>query len=302
MASATSSGWRAQIIEPIVPAYTTNDRVAAVIVGGSTARGHADRYSDIELGVFWHEPPNEDDRQAAAKAISPAFGDLIRLYPYDPDEEVWSDDFALGRNTAGEPHSGVLLEVVHHTTDFVERTFEEVQTKHNPDLLKQNLIAGIGDGHVLYNPALVEDWQGRARDYPDELADAVVRRYAQIDHFWRWQMWLERSNNLLMLYQSFVQVQTRLLHTLLGLNRVYYFGFKWLDGVDDRLERKPVDLVPRLAEVYEAEPTIGAQLLAELVEETYDLIEVHMPDADIEWLRSVFRYQRPVWAERPPSP
>ncbi|HET9221727.1 MAG TPA: hypothetical protein VFO07_04450, partial [Roseiflexaceae bacterium] len=45
---------------------------------------HADRDSDIELGVFWHQPPTDADRQTAANAIS---GDLVRLYPYDPAEE-----------------------------------------------------------------------------------------------------------------------------------------------------------------------------------------------------------------------
>jgi len=52
-----ASQWRREIGETIGAAYAGNGKVAAVILGGSTARGHADRYSDIELGVFWHTPP-----------------------------------------------------------------------------------------------------------------------------------------------------------------------------------------------------------------------------------------------------
>ena len=37
-----------------------------MILAGSTARGHAD-FSDIDLGVFWHEPPTEDERLAAVE-------------------------------------------------------------------------------------------------------------------------------------------------------------------------------------------------------------------------------------------
>jgi molecular chaperone GrpE len=39
-----------------------------MLVGGSTARGHADRFSDLELGIFWHEPPTDEERREAAEA------------------------------------------------------------------------------------------------------------------------------------------------------------------------------------------------------------------------------------------
>jgi len=87
---------------------------------------------------------------------------------------------------------------------------------------------------------------------------------------------------------------------LLGLNRVYYFGFKWLDVVSERLAQKPADLVSRLRQVYQLEPAEGAHKLAALVEETYDLIETQLPEIDIAWLRAVFRYRRPVWDQAPP--
>jgi hypothetical protein len=114
-------------------------------------------------------------------------------------------------------------------------------------------------------------------------------------------MWLARSGNLMMLYQSFTQVQQQLLHVLLGLNRVYYFGFKWLDVVDERLVQKPPDLVRRLKQVYQVDPASGAHELAALVEETYDLIEKQLPEIDVDWLRTVFRYRRPAWDHAPPA-
>lgn len=49
-------------------------------------------------------------------------GDLLRLYPYDPDEEVWSDDLMLGRKSSKEANSGALLEIVHYTNMYVEGT------------------------------------------------------------------------------------------------------------------------------------------------------------------------------------
>jgi|SRR6266508_1899914 len=294
----TASQWRLAIMREIAPLYADNPAVAAVIVGGSSARGHADQYSDIELGVFWHTPPTDAQRQLV---VDRAGADLLALYPYDQQEEVWCDDYMIGRAQADVPKSGILVEVVHYTTEFMNRVLEQVLEQHNPEELKQNLIAGVLDAVTLHGSALIQEWQNRAIHYPEPLAIAVVNRHATIDHFWRWEMLLHRHQNLMLLYQSFSQVQQKLLHVLLGLNRVYYFGFKWLDVVAARLPLAPPDLLHRLTQAYQVEPTEGAYQIAALVEETYDLVEKHMPTVDVDWLRRVFRYRRPVWSEPPLS-
>jgi hypothetical protein len=87
---------------------------------------------------------------------------------------------------------------------------------------------------------------------------------------------------------------------LLGLNREYYFGFKRLDVVIDRMSVKPEDLSQRLQEVYVLPPEEGVRSIIKLVDETYTLIEGHMPEIDVGWLRKVFHYKRPSWDDQPP--
>ena len=292
------SQWRQAIARRLASIYALNPRIAAVLVGGSTARGHADRYSDIELGVFWNEPPTEEERRAV---IDLAGGDVVRLYPYDSHEEVWADDYMMGRAAPGQPQSGVLIEVGNYTVDFMNRTFESVLRQYDPDEMKQNLISGVVDGIPLHNHHMIHQWQQRARSYPDALAVAVIKRHALIDHFWRWEMFLHRQENLMLLYHSFSQVQMKVLHVLLGMNHTYYFGFKWLDVVADRLSITPADLSQRLRQVYQVEPAEGAQRIAALVEETYDLVEQHVPGIDVDRLRRIFRYRRPFWEQPPPA-
>jgi hypothetical protein len=200
----SDSLWRQSIAQRISPAYSTNPNVAAIILGGSTARGHADRYSDIELGVFWSQPPTEIERN---RAIVQSGGRQIRLYPYDPIEEVWSDDFTMGIGGPNAEKEGIFTEIAHYTTDFVNRTLDEVLHQYNPHELKQNLIAGILDSIPLHHPALIMDWKTRLAYYPDGLQVAAINRHAQIDHFWRWHMFLERGPNLMMLYHSFTSIQ-----------------------------------------------------------------------------------------------
>jgi hypothetical protein len=294
----SASQWRFEYVQPLAQAFAANPQVQAVLLGGSTARGHADRYSDIEVGVFWRQDPSDEERYAAAEQIN---GDLLRLYPYDPAESVWCDDYMLGRRLPDQPRSGILVEVVHYRTAFMERILEEVLQQHDPSPAKQNLIAAVVDGLALHNAGLIEAWKARATHYPDELSLAVVKRYAVIDHFWRWQMWLERGENLMMLYQSWAQIEQQVLYVLLGLNKVYSFGFKWLEVLAGRLTWKPERLVERLAMIYQVEPAQGAQQLASLVEETFDLVEQHLPGVDVNRFRAIFRYQRPLWEEAPPA-
>lgn len=293
-----ASQWRHTIATRIAPMYADNHHVAAIILGGSTARGHADGYSDIELGVFWHQPPSEDERRAVVAQIG---ADLIRLYPYDADEDLWADDYMIGRAAPDAPKSGVLVEVMHTLTTSIEHTLTDVLNEHNPDQWKQNVIAGIVDGVPLHGIDAIQRWQDRARRYPTELAVAVVKRHAQIDHFWRWKMLLQREENLMLLYHMFSQVQQQLLHVLLGVNRVYWFGFKWIDQVTERLIIAPPNVTTRLKQTYQVAPADAAHDLAALVEEIYDLVEQHVPDVDVARLRAVFRYRRPHWEQPPPG-
>jgi hypothetical protein len=277
--------------------YAAYPDVAAMFLSGSTARGHADKYSDIEVGVFWHTPPTDVARQAA---VARSGGDLLRSYPHNPMYNVWSDDLMIGRSAPALPQSGVLVEVGHYTTAHIERTLGLVLDHHDPDETKHNLLAGIMDAIPLHGADMIRLWQARAAVYPRALTVATIKRHGVIDHFWRWEMFLHRGENLMQMYAMFSQVAHKLLHMLLALNRVYYFGFKWLDQVVARLTIAPTNLLFRLQQVYTVPPAEGAHVLAMLVEDTFSLVEQHLPEIDVNWFRAVFRYRRPAWERMPP--
>jgi hypothetical protein len=294
-----ASLWRSTIAEKLARLYAQNPQVAAVILGGSTARGHADQFSDIELGVFWHQSPTDAERQ---HVIDTAGADLIWLYPYEPDEHVWCDDYMMGRAASGQPKTGVLIEAVHYLAAFAMQTIEDVVSRHSTSEAAHNLIAGILDARPLHGEALVQAWQAQARTYPRELAIKLINAYGVIDHFWRWEMYLQRGENLMLLYQSFAQVQQKILHMLLALNGVYYSGFKWLDVVLARCPIQPVNLAARLRNIYQLPGDAAAQQLTALVEETYTLIEQTLPEVNVTRLREIFHYRRPIWTHSPFDP
>jgi len=87
---------------------------------------------------------------------------------------------------------------------------------------------------------------------------------------------------------------------LLAVNRVYYFGFKWLDVILEQCQVAPRDFLARFRDVSQQADLAAAIRLGELVEESYDLVEAKVPGVDVNWLRSVFRWERPSWGHDGP--
>lgn len=121
---------------------------------------------------------------------------------------------------------------------------------------------------------------------------------AQIDHFWRFEMFRARRHPLLA-SRALVDAHERVLRTLLAVNRVYYFGFKSLDAVFSRLRLAPARLETRIRDTYGSESPDAERVLSDLIEETYDLVEAHVPGVDVDRLRNIFRYRRPLWDNHP---
>jgi hypothetical protein len=262
--------------------------VAAVLLGGSAARGHADRYSDLELAVVWREPPSEADRAAA---IAAAGGDLVTLYPVEGG--VWADAWKIGRRN-GVPFTGIEVDTSHSLVDTVEQVLHDVVERCDPGPEKQLIVGGILHAIPLHGSALVERWQQRAASYPDDLRLAVVRAHAQIEGLWRIDAYAARDNPVAG-YQVLAAAHEDLLHVLLGLNRVYFSGFKSLTAVVQDFRIAPHDLLERIRASYPLVAGRSKAMLTALVEETHDLIEEHVPAIDVERLREILRYDRPLW-------
>jgi hypothetical protein len=280
--------------ERLAQAYANHPSVVAVIAGGSVARGHADRFSDLEVGVIWAEAPTKSERAAA---IDAAGGDLVRLYPAEEGEldgPIWSDAWKIGR-LDDVPLTGIEVDMHHFVEETVDSVLQAVLVDFDPDPLKLSFVGFLFHGIPLHGSDRVQSWQERAATYPDELRVAVVRAHAQIEGLWRLDAYCARGNPVAG-YAALASAHEELLQTLLGLNRVYFSGFKSLEAVTAELDLAPTDLLERIRASYPLRPGASKEGLTQLVEETYDLIEEHLPEIDVERLRSFLRYERPLWA------
>ena len=291
-----ASQWRQDIARQIAPLYAAQAGVTAVMLASSAARGRSDRYSDLDIIVFWDDLPDELARETILS--QPPF-DLIRLYPYDPEWCCWSDLATWGRDQSKARQSGLALDITHYQNVTVKAWLHEVTVAHSTAEPPHNLLALLAGGRPLYGVACIKEWQKQI-SYPDGLAARMVRRYGQIDYFWRWRSALERGDNMLLFQRNMAQWGESLLRMLLALNRVFFFGLGWQDEVLARLALAPADFAARYQALWSLGPAEQAEALRRLIEESYDLVEIHLPEANVAWLRDVFRYQRRFWTEPPP--
>ncbi|MER7247770.1 hypothetical protein [Kribbella sp. NPDC000426] len=288
MAVTEAARWRREAVRPVLAAFAAADGVDAVMMSGSSARGDADEWSDVEVGVFWQRPPSERDRLAAAQLARAADARIVSDVDAPPP---WYDHLYLG---AAHP-DGLMIEVAHMLTSDVERALDAVLTAGRPDDAAMVLMKGMLDGRDPMGPRaeLVDRWKERAAAYPRELAIAVVQHNGNIEKFWRLQMLVERDNPFL-LARELVRITGQLLIVLHALNGQYCsshpLSFKRLDTIERDLSLAPQALAARLRAVF-TEPD-GAVVLRDLIEETFDLVEHHLPEVDINALRTTFRADR----------
>ena len=94
--------------EKIAPLYAAEPDVVAVVVCGSAARDLSDSFSDLEMCTFWRRPPTDEERLALIRRVG---GTRVSLYPYEPENGDWSEEFLL---------PGLKVDMGHRTLDISE--------------------------------------------------------------------------------------------------------------------------------------------------------------------------------------
>jgi len=283
------SRWRYVLAQQIASHYHANPKVAAVLVEGSVARGYADRSSDLDLAVFWTEPPTAQERRDIAKRT----GERYR-HPSPSHKE------AAGWETRNV-REGVAIDVRHTTVAATEGFLAAVLEHADPSLSKQQRLAALRSALPLVNPTLITHWQQQAAAYPYELAVAMVRAHLRFRPAWEQEQLAER-HEVLVLYDSFCTAQKHLLLVLLGLNRLYYPGWRWMDRLLDQLQVTSPNLSPRFKQLFaivSIDPLASVYQLHELIEETFRLVETHLGEVDTHAARERLRGQRRAWEHAP---
>src|SRR4051794_8464926 len=195
---------RRALAEIVAPAYAANPKVAGVLLAGSVARGLADQFSDIEIDIFWHAPPTDQDRSAPIERAG-----WQTAYRH-VDENEWADGFLI---------AGVKVDTSQFLVSTIDRWLDDVLVRAEIEPEYQVRITAIQHGQPLYGAALIERWRTKSAAYPDALAHAMVAEYASFRPRYLLEM-LAARDDVLLLHQDLVAIEQQILSVLMGINRM----------------------------------------------------------------------------------
>lgn len=292
-----------RLVRELARIYTADPRVLAVLAGGSVARGCADEYSDVEIGVFWDTPPSDEDRRDAARQMG---GDVWKFDPSGGDRA--SEHIGLSEATVGSRRyrGTAMVSPVHITVDTAEQWIGALIDDLDTDPHKYELAAAVRYGVPVYGRDLLRRWQEKAASFPDRLAVKLVQQNLWLGPWFNQGSYVARADHLV-LAQNLVWMQQGIVNVLAALNREYLpsMEHKWVGWLLERLEIKPDDCPARLRATFATDDLReSVRDLVELGMEVIDLVDAHLPQVNDmslfeghPWVNTTLARQR--WAAYP---
>lgn len=284
-----ASTWRFEIAERIAASYGKNPKVKAIMVAGSVGRGVADRYSDLEVDVYYSEPPIKEERIVSARGCG---GEGVELAE---DEIEWEEQFCV---------NGFHVATSTFLVSTMERLLDETVDHCKVDEDAQMRLHSVLHSKAFLGDDLIEGWQERARHYPDGLVHAMLAGNLRFRGFGYAESMFAARDDALALYEIFVGIGRQVMGALMGLNRMYLptpSGLKWMDESIDMMAIKPVDLSARMKRAFQVDLVDGVREWHILVDEVLALVDQHVPNFNTSPYREQLVKRRQVWDRAPES-
>lgn len=264
--------------------YTTLPGTRAILIAGSAPEGLSDFYSDLDMIVYHDSLPEEEVLLAACQQNQ---GEGRRLYG-ERGEGEYVETYMV---------HGIECQFGHTTIAVWERDMALVLEQLDVTSPIQKALSGMHDAIPLYGEPLIRQWQTKLANYPDTLAEAMVKHNLTFSPLWVLQERLATRDATIWCYQMLVETAHHLIGVLAGLNRLYYssFQFKRMHLFIAQMDIAPVNFADRLEAIFHDNLTSAATQLKELVQEIADLVEQHMPQIDTAQVHMMLEWQGPAW-------
>ncbi len=254
-----------QTVQRIVMAIADLPGVAAITLGGSTAAGFADEFSDFDVYVYYHEPlASSADRAARLRPLADQ-GTL----------EVGIPTFGL------EDHLHVQQKLVELVYLDLDRLIMEANQAYSEGLISEGYTTALL--FILFRNQIFHDATGevtalRARlqvAYPEPTRTRLLRAHPELLRYYLELLRIsQRRDDLLFVQQLRYNIQMIFFNLLFALNRQYHPGGKRLLNHAQRCIIQPPDLAARWNYISRlpADDSALADVLDELVDDLCQLI------------------------------
>ncbi len=254
----------------------------SIAIGGSRAKGGADRWSDLDLYLFSMDVPPRQERERLVTTMLPNASE-VTSWGCDDSFVEGGTDFVL---------DGVRVECWHRNETSVE---EKLQASLNGEIRRQYsawAVMGFFDHAVLADirtmqivtdaNGTINRWKQAVRVYPEALRRSLLHRFIREVGFWpnnpHYRSAIERVDRI---YTAAIVQHTlhALIQVLFALNREYFPGEKQLARAMDTLTLRPQGLSDRISRILNPGTAMGcdelagqARALADLVMDTTTLV------------------------------
>ena len=242
----------------------------AVLLVGSAAAGLADRYSDLDLILYYGELPSD----VAIDRARDRLGGRDRRVIHARSEDGYAESFRLG---------GVECQLGFTPVAGWEGELERILAGADLESPLPKALDGFLAGVPLHGAETIARWRERALAYPDELRRRVVEHHWRFFPLWYFEDRIAARDAALWRQQILVEAAFDLLTVLAALNRIYFsrFELKRLRVLTARMRIAPADLAERIERLFDADPRPAAEELERLVAETRALVAAELPELEL---------------------
>ncbi|HEV7235478.1 MAG TPA: hypothetical protein VGN15_04805, partial [Ktedonobacteraceae bacterium] len=173
-------------------AYASLPNIKAIILTGSAAEGISDFYSDIDMILYYDELPSEEALLAACQQNQGADRKLLG----DRSEGALIDVYQV---------YGVECQCEHTTIAAWEHEIASVLEQLDVATPTQKALSGMLEAIPLYGEELIQNWQTRLANYPDTLAQAMVKHHLAVFPVWGIQDRMTTRDATIWCYQLLVE-------------------------------------------------------------------------------------------------
>ena len=282
-----ASKWRFKIAEKIAASYAQNSKVCAIMVAGSTGRGVADRFSDLEVDVYYDAAPTNEERIAMAQRAGGVDVGLAE------DEIEWEEQFYMDGF-----HVATSTFLVSTMEQFLGLTIDRCEVNEDAQMRLHSVL----HSKTLVGDALVHVWREKAKQFPNGLMHAMLAKYLHFRGFGYAEDMFAARDDALVLYEIFVRIGQQMMCALMGLNRMYLpmpSGLKWMDESIGEMVIKPVDLSARMKRTFQLDLVDGLREWQVLIGEVMDLVDEYGFGFDTTSYRERLKARRQVWDVSP---
>lgn len=269
-APSQHSLWRRELAQELVEPYQKRPGLEMALLGGSPARGLSDRFSDMDVVLYWKKLDAAWIRRRPLEAFGCRFVTLLDMPQHQAMLEIYTLD-------------GLIVEIGHSTVSSLKQEISEVTVDCQVVPPTISTIGGFLDAWPILGYERYREIRGSIPPYPRHLAVRIIEQ--NLGFFWRGclrNQGLERGE-MMFVYDGMSATLKRLLNILAAVNGLYYWAGepRWIGFWQGRMNCGPKNLWPRIARMYRGSPSKALEELDILINEVLSLVKKHFPEVDL---------------------